>query len=131
MYIWGGSTSFVVNGRSQVKGKAVDLLKWLTQYQQQCYLASETHNIPSISACSDILTGPITQFALGMDNTVHPRLFPVEEFPLVTEAFDKGIQSIIIGETTPDELAEKVQRIKLEEMKKAKRFKAIRDKGAK
>ena len=131
MYIWGGATSLVVNSRSQMKEEAVNLLKWLTQDKQQCYLSKETHNIPSTNASAGILTGPITQFVGGMDNTVHPRLFPIEEFPLVTEAFDKGIQSIIIGEATPSEVAERVQQIKLEETKKAKRFKAIRDKEAK
>ena len=40
---------------------------------------------------------------------------------LVVEAFDKGLQAIIIGEKTPEEIAQEVQRIKerqLERMKK-------------
>ncbi|MCX5665476.1 MAG: extracellular solute-binding protein [Candidatus Omnitrophica bacterium] len=131
MEIWGGATNLVVNDRSPVKEEAVKFLKWLTQYKQQCYLAKETHNIPSNSSCASALEGPITQFVSGMDNAVHPRFFPVEEFPLVTEAFDKGIQSIIIGEATPGEVAEKVQQTKLEETKKAKRFKVLREKGTK
>lgn len=131
MYIWGGSTSFVVNERSAVKKEAVEFLKWLTQDKQECTLSKETHNIPSRRDCVNILSGPIIQFANSIDNTVHPRLFPIEEFPLVTEAFDKGLQSIIIGESTPDEVAERVQKIKAEEMKKAQRFKALREKNSK
>jgi hypothetical protein len=47
-----------------------------------------------------------------MDKTVHPSLLPGAEHPLVIEAFDKGIQSIIIGENSPREIAERVQAVK-------------------
>jgi hypothetical protein len=40
----------------------------------------------------------------------------VSEFPAVIEAFDKGIQSIIIGEKTPEQVAAEVQRIKEREL---------------
>ena len=53
-----------------------------------------------------------------MDSSTHPNLYPIHEIPAVTEAFDKGIQSILIGEKTPTEIAEEVQRIKEKELKK-------------
>jgi ABC-type glycerol-3-phosphate transport system substrate-binding protein len=123
MYVWGGTTSFVVNAKSPMKAEAVGFLKWLTDEKQQRYLARTTRNIPSNRYCADVLSGPILGFANSMDNVVHPRLLPIEEFPLVTEAFDKGIQSIIIGEATPQEVARAVQEAKEREMKKARKFK--------
>lgn len=124
MYIWGGTTSMVINDRSLLKDEAVSFLRWLTQDQQQRYLSKLTRNIPANKNCSDVLTGATAEFAKGMDNVVHPRLLPIEEYPLVTEAFDKGIQSILIGEATPLQVAQNVQQTKEREIKKAERFKA-------
>ena len=45
----------------------------------------------------------------------------VHEDPLVIEAFDKGLQAIIIGEKTPQEVAAKVQEVKIRQMKRAQR----------
>ena len=42
----------------------------------------------------------------------------VEELFLVIEAFDRGIQSIIIGEKTPEQVASDVQKIKDRELAK-------------
>jgi len=128
MHIWGGTTSFVVNDKSKAKEKAVEFLKWLTQEEQQRFLAIKTNNIPSNRLCCDVLKGPIAEFADDMDKVVHPRLLPVEEYPLVIEAFNKGIQSIIIKESTPLEVATNVQKTKEREKKKAERFKALREK---
>jgi ABC-type glycerol-3-phosphate transport system substrate-binding protein len=126
MYIWVGTTSFIVNDRSPLKQDAVKFLQWLTDRNQQTVLATEMSNIPSAKACVDVLEGPIMDFVAGMENVVHPRLLPVEEFPLVTEVFDKGIQSIIIGEATPETVARSVQDMKEREIKRAERFKAIK-----
>lgn len=126
MYIWCGTTSFVVNGRSQMKEEAIKFLQWLTDCNQQTELAVATNNIPSGKMCTDVLKGPIRQFTEGMEYAVHPRLLPVEEYPLVTEAFQKGVQSIIIGEETPEEVAKAVQEMKERETKKAERFKRIK-----
>ena len=60
----------------------------------------------------------LSQFAGAMDNTTHPSIWGVSEFPLVIETFDKGIQSIIIGEKTPEQLAREVQAVKEREMAK-------------
>jgi raffinose/stachyose/melibiose transport system substrate-binding protein len=126
IYIWGGTTSLMVNGRSPHKQDAVKFLQWLSECDQQTVIATETRNIPSAKLCVGTLDGPIMEFAKGMDNVVHPRLLPLEEFPLVTEAFDKGIQSIIIGEATPEAVARNVQDVKEREMKRADRLKAIK-----
>ena len=52
-----------------------------------------------------------------MDMTTHPSQWPLNEKPTVVEAFDKGIQSILIGEKTPQQVAEDVQAVKDQELK--------------
>jgi len=119
MAIWGGAgSSFMVNARSKNKEEAVKFLKWLTGKDQQAYLAEATNNLPanrnSVAAISDILAN----FAKSMDFATHPNIWEVSEFSPVIEAFDKGIQSIIIGEKTPAEVASDVQAVKERELAK-------------
>lgn len=123
MYIWGGTTSLMVNENSPLKAEAIAFLQWLSSEKQQVYLAKTTKNLPSNRNCAASVSGPIAEFARGMDNVVHPRLLPIEEYPLVTEAIDKGIQSIIIGESTPEEVARNAQAIKVRELKKTEEAK--------
>ncbi len=47
-----------------------------------------------------------------MELSTHPNTWGISEFPQVIETFDKGVQSIIIGETPPEQVAQEVQRIK-------------------
>ena len=93
-------------------------LIWLMNQDQQSYLASSTNNLPanknSLSKISEILT----QFARGMDYATHPNVWGVSESSLVIEVFDRGIQSIIIGEKTPEQVAGEVQVIKERELAK-------------
>jgi ABC-type glycerol-3-phosphate transport system substrate-binding protein len=117
--IWGGAgSSFMVNARSQNKEEAVKFLEWLTDTEQQAYLAEATNNLPanknSVSKISPILA----QFAEGMNLATHPNIWGVSEFPAVIEAFDRGVQSIIIGEKTPQQVAQEVQAIKERESAK-------------
>jgi len=115
MKIWGGAgSSFVINKASSRKEKAIAFLKWFTAKEQQAYLAIETKNLPAnreaLSAIPDVLSG----FARGMDFTTHPTVWKYNENALVTEAFDKGIQSIIIGEKTPRRWRRKYRKLKRE-----------------
>jgi ABC-type glycerol-3-phosphate transport system substrate-binding protein len=55
-----------------------------------------------------------------MDATTHPSQWPVTEIPMVTEAFDKGIQSILIGEKTPAQVASEVEDLKRRQRSPAK-----------
>lgn len=121
MRIWGGAgSSLVVNNASPRKDKAIAFLKWLTQKDQQVFLARETRNLPSNREALSSISAILSEFAGVMDFTTHPTIWPYNENPLVTEKFDKGIQSIIIGEKTPEEIAREVQEIKERELKKAK-----------
>ncbi len=121
MRIWGGAgSSLVVNNSSPRKDKAIAFLKWLTQKEQQAFLAVETRNLPANREALSSITAILSQFAGAMDFTTHPTIWPYSENALVTEKFDKGIQSIIIGEKSPEEIAREVQEIKERELKKVK-----------
>lgn len=121
MMIWGGAgSSFIVNNRSKNVEGAIEFLKWLTDTEQQAFLAKETRNLPSNKQCLKDIPGVLSQFADDMDNTTHPSVWGTSEFPAVIETFNKGIQSIIIGEKTPESLAAEVQIIKERELAKAR-----------
>ena len=121
MVIWGGAgSSFMINKQSKNIQEAVDFLKWITDAPQQIFLSKETQGLPSNKYSLKDIPMVLSQFASAMDNTTHPNVWGVSESPLVIEAFDKGIQSIIIGEKTPQQLGAEVQAIKEREMTKVK-----------
>jgi ABC-type glycerol-3-phosphate transport system substrate-binding protein len=117
--IWGGAgSSFVVNAQSPNKDKAIAFLKWLTAKDQQVFLAKETNNLPANQAAMGDIPPILEQFAKGMEHSTHPTVWPVNEDPSVSETFDRGIQAIIIGEKTAQQVAEEVQVIKDRQMAK-------------
>lgn len=121
MAIWGGAgSSFMVNARSKNKEEAVRFLKWLTDKEQQAYLAEVTNNLPANKDSLKKIPEILAQFSDDIELTTHPNIWGVSEFPTVIEAFDKGIQSIIIGEKTPEQVAAEVQKIKERELTKRK-----------
>jgi len=120
MMIRGGAgTSFMVNGRTKNKEEVVNFLKWFTAKGQQAYLAEATRNLPANKDSLTQIPEVLAQFADDIDRTTHPSNLPVSEFPRVIEARDKGIQSIIIGEKTPEEAALEIQAVKIRELRKA------------
>ena len=122
MRVWGGAGSaFVVNARSSRKEQAVAFLKWLTAQPQQAYLARATNNLPANREAGAGVAKELGDFARVMDNVTHPRIWELNEDPLVIEVFDKGLQSIIIGEKTPQQVAEEVQAAKQKQMEKKKK----------
>jgi len=123
MKVWGGAgSSFMVNDKSPRKDKAVAFLGWLSHKEQQAYLANATNNLPANRHSLKNISPILAQFADDIDNTTHPNIYPVHEFHQVSEAWSKGIQLILIGEKTPEEIAEEVQAAKERELaKKARR----------
>jgi ABC-type glycerol-3-phosphate transport system substrate-binding protein len=121
MTSWGGAeSSLVVNNTSPNKDKAVAFLKWLTAREQQVFLSSQLNNLPvNRSAMADIPQN-LADFAKAIETSTHPKIWPVVEDHQVREAFLKGIQSIIIGESTPEAVAGQVQKLKDRQMKKMK-----------
>ena len=121
--IWGGAgSSFMVNARSEKRQEAVEFLKWLTAGEQQTYLAQATNNLPSNKECLEGILPALAEFADDMDLSTHPNTWGVSELPLVIEAWSKGIQSIIIGEKTPQEIASLVETVKERELAKKRPF---------
>ena len=122
MQIWGGAgSSFVVNNSSPNKEQAIKFLKWLSAKDQQVFLSTGTKNLPANKEALASIPEVLSEFARGMENTTHPTIWKYNEDPLVIEAFDKGLQAIIIGEKTPQEVAAKVQEVKIRQMKRAQR----------
>lgn len=122
MSIWGGAgSSFMINANSKNKEEAVKFMQWLTDKDQQVYLAEATNNLPANKDSIKKIPEILSQFASVMDLTTHPNVWGVSEFSAVIEAFDKGIQSIVIGEKTPEQVASEVQKIKERELAKKRK----------
>ncbi len=122
MNIWGGAgSSFVVNERSPRKTQAIAFLKWLTDKEQQEYLARETNNLPSNRKALTSIPEILEEFARGMSHATHPTIWELNEQPLVSERFGKGLQSILLGKKTPEQVAQIVQKVKVREMERAAR----------
>jgi ABC-type glycerol-3-phosphate transport system substrate-binding protein len=122
MKIWGGAgSSLVVNATSPNKDKAIAFLRWLSAKEQQVYFSEMTNNLPANREALASITPVLADFARGMENTTHPSIWPLSEDLLVAEAFDKGIQAIIIGEKTPEAVAADVQKVKDRQMEKSRK----------
>ncbi len=116
MVTWGGAgSSFFVNPASLHKEQALAFLQWLTAEPQQRFLMEQTHNIPANRLAAAGLPPELAAFADDMDVTIHPRILTVQEDSTVIEAFNKGIQSILIGEATPEQVAQQVDEVKRRE----------------
>ncbi|MBU1905880.1 MAG: extracellular solute-binding protein, partial [Candidatus Omnitrophica bacterium] len=119
MAIWGGAgSSFMANARSGNKEETVKFLKWLSNSEQQAYFSQVTKNLPANKLSLTRIPKILAQFSSSMDNATHPNVWGVSEFSPVIEAWDQGIQSIILGEKTPEEVAAKAQKIKERELAK-------------
>ena len=117
MAIWGGAgSSFMVNARSPKREEAVKFLIWLTDKNQQDYLAEATNNLPANKQSASSIPESNAMFARGLDRATHPNAWYISEFPTVIEAFSKGIQSIILGEKTPEQVAAETQAVKEREL---------------
>jgi ABC-type glycerol-3-phosphate transport system substrate-binding protein len=120
--IWGGAgSSFMVNAKSKNKEEAVKFLKWFTDLDQQAYLAQNTSNPPANKYALSSVSSILGQFADDIERTTHPNTWDISESPQVQETFNKGIQSIIIGEKSPEQIAQETQKIKEKEMAKSAR----------
>lgn len=111
--VWAGAgTSFVVNAKSKNKKEAIKFLQWLTQKEQQKFLIQETNNLPSVKGLKKDIKSNLKYFLDNQKYFTHPRLWPENENSRVVEAITRGIQNIVIGEKTPQEVAKEVQKTK-------------------
>jgi ABC-type glycerol-3-phosphate transport system substrate-binding protein len=100
---------------------SVEFLKWLTAKEQQAYLSESTNNLPANKECLSQISDVLSGFSRNMDFSTHPSTWGISEFPAVIEAMDKGMQSIIIGEKTPEQVASEVQKVKERELANQKK----------
>jgi len=111
--IWGGAgSSFMVNAKSKNSKKAVDFLRWITDNQQQQFLAKETNNLPSIRNSEEGLSDTLTSLVDDLDNLTHPNVWPYNEDSRVLEVMNKGLQQIFMGIKTPEQVAKAIQEVK-------------------
>jgi ABC-type glycerol-3-phosphate transport system substrate-binding protein len=119
MLVWGGAgSSFMVNARSKNKSETVKFLQWLTAKEQQAYLSEQTNNLPSNKECLNKIPAILSDFSRNLNSITHPSIWGVSEYSSVTETLDRGLQSIILGQKTPEQVAEEVQKVKAKELAK-------------
>jgi len=113
MKIWGGAgSSLMIDANSSKKDQAVKFLQWLSTKEQQEFLAKKTNNLPAIKN-ADAGLSPILKSLLGnLKNLTHPDVWPKNEDPRIIEIRNRGLQQIIMGLKTPEEVAEKIQKKK-------------------
>ncbi|MBU2101479.1 extracellular solute-binding protein, partial [Patescibacteria group bacterium] len=131
MAIWGGAgSSFMVNARSKNTKEAVKFLKWLTDKDQQLYLAEATNNLPANKESAAYMSNINLAFARDLEEyATHPNAWDMSEFSMVIETWDRGIQSIILGKKTPEAVAAETQAVKEREMARKKKI-DVNKKGA-
>jgi len=108
--VWGGAgSSFMVAAKSKKKKEAVEFLKWLSSEEQQQFLAKKTNNLPAVKNLDEELP-PILKGLLGtFRNLTHPDIWPKNEDSRVIEILNRGLQQIVMGLKTPEEVAEAIQ----------------------
>lgn len=102
----------MVNAKSPKKDKAVSFLKWLTTRKQQIFLIKKTHNLPAIKGCSENLPGVLKRTTEAFGSLTHPDVWPQNESSHVIEVINRGLQQIVMGIKTPEEVAHEIQKTK-------------------
>ncbi|MCL1972265.1 MAG: extracellular solute-binding protein [Endomicrobia bacterium] len=119
LLLFGGEgSSLFVNANSPNRQKASDFLRWMTQRGPQAQLAKETLNIPSNREVAEDLPPILRIFSENIKNTFEQ--LPVIETWQVINFININLQSVIIGERTPEQAAKEVQGEKERQMKVAK-----------
>jgi ABC-type glycerol-3-phosphate transport system substrate-binding protein len=114
----GEGSSLFVNKSSPNRQKAIDFLRWMTQSGPQTFLAKETLNIPSNKNCAADLPPMLKVFSENIKNTFE--VLPKIETWQVVNFININLQSVIIGERTPQDAAMEVQSEKERQMKAGK-----------
>ena len=119
LLLFGGEgSSFFVNANSPNRQKASDFLRWMTQRVPQAQLAKETLNIPSNREVAEDMPPILRIFSENIKNTFEQ--LPTIETWQVVNFININLQSVIIGERTPEQAAKEVQGEKERQMKGAK-----------
>jgi multiple sugar transport system substrate-binding protein len=100
--------AFVV-GTSPNKDEAVKFLRWLTEAEQQAKYATTSFNLPANVTVADAvpMNDALTAFSANMDK-IQPTLKSSMTAEVET-TMTKGIQRILAGEDTPENVAKLMQ----------------------
>ncbi len=111
--VWGGAgSSFMVNAHSPNKEEAVKFLEWLTRKEQQEFLVKQTNNLPSIKGCENAFPPILKTLTGSFKMLTHPNTWPYNEDSRVIEVMDQGLQQIVMGIKTPEEVAKEIDEVK-------------------
>lgn len=111
--VWGGAgTSLMVNNKSPMKEEAVKFLKWITAKDQQITLVEKTNNLPAIKGCQEQLSDVLKELMNSFTELTHPNVWPKNEDSRVIEILNRGLQQIVMGLKTPQQIAEEIQKVK-------------------
>ena len=111
--VWGGAGTILrLNPKSPNFHLAIDFMKWFTSKESAGFLLEKTKNLPTVKSVDGNVSPVLHAFAALMEDSIHPNRFAVSEDPRVSEIFTKGIQSILIGEKNPTQVAQEVQKMK-------------------
>jgi ABC-type glycerol-3-phosphate transport system substrate-binding protein len=108
--VWGGpGASLMVNANSANRAEAVKFLKWLTEKKQQVFLIEQTSNLASIVDMEEELPPILASLADTFDGFTHPDTWPHNEDSRVIETINKGLQQIVMGLKSPEEVAREIE----------------------
>lgn len=108
--VWGGAgSSFLVNANSANKKQAINFLRWLSAKEQQEFLSKETNNLPAIINVVDKLPLILKNLLGTFSNLTHPDIWPQNEDSRVIEIMNRGLQQIVMGLKSPEEVAREIQ----------------------
>lgn len=116
LYVRGGAGSAAaVAAQSQNKEEAIRFLQWLTAKEQQTVYANEGLDLPANRNCADSIIPQLKNFATAMNELI-PDIQLSEKYE-VQETLWKGVQSIFIGEQTPEDVLRKAKKAKERSLK--------------
>lgn len=97
------------NGKSANKEEAVKFLQWLTDKDAQSKYAQTSFNLPAIKGAADPtkLSSVLANFSAHMGD-IAPTLSATMQ-PQVETAMVKGIQNILLGKATPEQVAKEME----------------------
>ena len=111
--VWGGAgSSFMIDAKSPNKEKATAFLRWLSAKEQQKFLAKETNNLPAVKGVEEELPSILKDLLNTMESLTHPDIWPKNEDSRVIETMNRGLQQIVMGLKTPQEVARQMQKKK-------------------
>jgi raffinose/stachyose/melibiose transport system substrate-binding protein len=117
--VWGGAgSSFMINAHSPNAKIAIEFLKWLTSKEQQEFLIRETNNLPAIKGCEDTLSPTLKSLLPALSMLTHPNVWPDNEDSQVIEVMNQGLQQIVMGIKTPEQLAKEIEEKKQRVLRK-------------